>query len=154
LKNIVHLHPVAHCYNTFTFLFRLCAACQCLKHFIVFSHLSLFKIFKITTCFGLNWPSSSVKICLIRKLLLFYSVMLIRPFVFRVCLFHVVSLPACDVEEAISRPAAKEISGIYGTRKLINTVSTEDRRHIESFLEKRLTFKISCCTYFSVFRLH
>jgi hypothetical protein len=37
--NIVHLHPVAHCYLTFTFFFRLCAACQCLKHFIVFSAL-------------------------------------------------------------------------------------------------------------------
>jgi hypothetical protein len=37
--NIVHLHPVAHCYYTFTFFFRLCAACHCLKHFIVFSTL-------------------------------------------------------------------------------------------------------------------
>jgi hypothetical protein len=54
-----------------------------------------FKSFKITTCFGLNWPSSSVNSCFLRRLLLFYSVMLVRPFVFRVCLF-LVSLPACD----------------------------------------------------------
>jgi hypothetical protein len=40
--NIVHLHPLAHCYYTFTFSFRLCAACQCLKHFIVFSTLVTF----------------------------------------------------------------------------------------------------------------
>jgi hypothetical protein len=46
--------------------------------------LSLFKIFKITTCFGLYWPSSSVNNCSIRKLLLFYSVMLVRPFAFSV----------------------------------------------------------------------
>jgi hypothetical protein len=39
---VVHLHPVAHCYYTFTFFFRLCAACQCLKHFIVFSTLVTF----------------------------------------------------------------------------------------------------------------
>jgi hypothetical protein len=40
--NIVHLHPVAHRYYTLTFFFRLCAACQCLKHFIVFSTLVTF----------------------------------------------------------------------------------------------------------------
>jgi hypothetical protein len=45
------------------------------------------KIFKITTCFGLNWPPSSVNSCFLRRLLLFYSVMLVRPFVFCVCLF-------------------------------------------------------------------
>jgi hypothetical protein len=43
LNNIVHLHLVAHCYYTFTFFFRLCAACQCLKHFIVFSTLVTFQ---------------------------------------------------------------------------------------------------------------
>jgi hypothetical protein len=83
--NIVHLHPVAHCYYTFTFFFRLCAACQCLKHFSVLNTCH-FKIFKITTCFGLNWPSSGVNSRFLRRLLLFYSVMLVRPFVFRVCL--------------------------------------------------------------------
>jgi hypothetical protein len=35
VHNIVHLHHVAHCYFTSTFLFRLCAAYWCffLKHF-------------------------------------------------------------------------------------------------------------------------
>jgi hypothetical protein len=63
---------------TSTFFFRLCAACQCLKHFMCSQHLSLFKIFKITilVCFGLNWPSSCVNNCFLRRLLLFYSVML------------------------------------------------------------------------------
>jgi hypothetical protein len=59
--NIVDLHRVAHCYYTFTSFFRLCAACQCLKH------SSVFKIFKITTCFGLNWPSSGVNNCFLRR---------------------------------------------------------------------------------------
>jgi hypothetical protein len=40
--NIVHLHPVAHCYYSFIFFFRLCATCQCLKHFIVFSTVVTF----------------------------------------------------------------------------------------------------------------
>jgi hypothetical protein len=55
--------------------------------------LSLFKIFKITTCFGLNWPSLSVNSCFLRRLLLFYSVMLVRPFVFRVCNIVFTRLP-------------------------------------------------------------
>jgi hypothetical protein len=42
VHNILHLHPVAHCYYNLTFFFRLCAACQCLKHFIVFSTLVTF----------------------------------------------------------------------------------------------------------------
>jgi hypothetical protein len=34
-----------------------------MKYFIVFSTLVTFKIFTITTCFGLNWTSSGVNIC-------------------------------------------------------------------------------------------
>jgi hypothetical protein len=44
-----------------------------------------FKIFKITTCFGLNWPSSGVNICF-QEDCSFFPVMLVRPFVSRVCL--------------------------------------------------------------------
>jgi hypothetical protein len=33
IGNIVQLHPVAHPYFTFTFSFRLCAACQRLRDF-------------------------------------------------------------------------------------------------------------------------
>jgi hypothetical protein len=60
----------------------------------VFNTCHFVKIFKITTCFSLNWPSSGVNSCFLRRLLLFYSVMLVRPFVFSVCLFLVVSLPS------------------------------------------------------------
>jgi hypothetical protein len=45
-KHIVHLHPVAHCYFTFTF------------------------------CFGLIWSSSGVNTCLRRLLFLFSSFLL------------------------------------------------------------------------------
>jgi hypothetical protein len=40
------------------FLSVFCAACQCFEP--LFSVLNTFKIFKTTTCFGLNWPSSSI----------------------------------------------------------------------------------------------
>jgi uncharacterized membrane protein len=53
------------------------------------SRVFLFLV-KITICFGLNWPSSSVNSCFfLRRLLLFYRVMLVRPFVSRVFLFLV-----------------------------------------------------------------
>jgi hypothetical protein len=69
IHNIVYLHPVAHRYFTFTFLV------QCLRGLSMFK--TLYSVFNTchfikslnTTCFGLNWPSSSVKNCLIRKLL-------------------------------------------------------------------------------------
>jgi hypothetical protein len=48
------------------FLSVSCAVCQCFKTlFSVLNtcHFKIFKILKTTTCFGLNWPSSSANTC-------------------------------------------------------------------------------------------
>jgi hypothetical protein len=76
---IVYLHPVAHRYFTFTFLVQcLCGLSMFKTLYSVFNTCHFIKSLNIA-CFGRNWPSSSVKNCLIKKLLLFYSVMLVRP---------------------------------------------------------------------------
>jgi hypothetical protein len=46
--------------TTFTFLFRLLCGLSMCKTLYSVLNTCHFKIFKITTCLGLNWPSSGV----------------------------------------------------------------------------------------------
>jgi hypothetical protein len=74
------------CVLHFHFLFpSLCGLSMFKTLYSVLNTCHFLKSSKFAACFGLNWPSSSVNNCFLRRLLLFYSVMLVRPFVFRVC---------------------------------------------------------------------
>jgi hypothetical protein len=60
-------YPYTTCRHTnmaaefhFYFLFSSLCGLSMFKKHNCSQHLSLFKIFKLTTCFGLNWPSSGV----------------------------------------------------------------------------------------------
>jgi hypothetical protein len=95
---IVHLHPVAYRYYTFTFFFRLCAACQCLRHFIVFLTLVTFENLQNHTCFGLNRPSSGVNSCFFKKIAVFFQSCSFVPLFF-VCACFSFILPSSNLQQ-------------------------------------------------------